>query len=100
MDEIRRICEIAAEHPNATIRVVGHADETGSQAGNHRLGAARSGAVTEQLILVCNLPPTRIETYSFGDSQVDCADAETRADTEECHSRNRRAEFFLIEPRE
>ena len=97
IDAIREICAIAEANPNAIIRVVGHADETGTTAGNQRLGAARSGAVTEQLILVCNLPPERIETYSFGDSRVECDDAGSREDARECHARNRRAEFFLVE---
>lgn len=97
IDVIRELCSIADAHPSAVIRVVGHADETGTTAGNQRLGAARAGAVTEQLILVCNLDPARIETYSFGDSRVECDDAESRADRQECHARNRRAEFYLVE---
>lgn len=97
IDAIREICTIADQHPNAVIRVVGHADETGTTAGNQRLGAARAGAVTEQLILVCHLDPARIETYSFGDSRVDCENAASRPDRIECNARNRRAEFYLVE---
>lgn len=90
---IREVCAIAEQNPGATIRVVGHADETGTEAGNQRLAAARVGAVTEALILVCGLSADRIETYSFGDVQVTCTE-----DTRECHQRNRRAEFYLVRP--
>lgn len=88
-DAIEAVCARMATEPNARLGVIGHADEEGTAAGNHRLGAMRAGAVAEQLVM-CGVPPQRIESRSFGDTQTRCEDT-----SRECHARNRRVEFIL-----
>jgi outer membrane protein OmpA-like peptidoglycan-associated protein len=89
---IESVCALMIERPDVRIRVVGHADEQGTAAGNQRLGAARAGAVAEQLVL-CGADPSRIESTSYGDTQPECAEG-----GDECHERNRRAGFVILEP--
>lgn len=88
--EIQAVCEVAAENPESIIRVIGHADEQGSAAANHRLGAQRAGAVAEQLV-ICGVSPTRLHSVSYGDTRPTCAD-----DTVDCHLDNRRVHFELV----
>ncbi len=88
-DAIEEVCALMASAPQARLGVIGHADEEGTAAGNHRLGAMRAGSVAEQLVM-CGVAPQRIESRSFGDTQTRCAE-----DSRECHARNRRVEFIL-----
>jgi outer membrane protein OmpA-like peptidoglycan-associated protein len=90
---VESVCALLEQRPDVRVRVVGHADEQGTAAGNHRLGAARAGAVAEQLVL-CGLAPQRIESTSYGDTQPECS-----AGGDECHERNRRVTFVILEPR-
>lgn len=90
-ETIMEVCAVLAARPSTRVRVVGHADEQGTAAGNQRLGAARAGAVAEQLVLLCSLDPSRMETASYGDTQVAC-----EVESDDCHERNRRVEFFLL----
>jgi OOP family OmpA-OmpF porin len=90
--ELEAVCALLAERPDARIRVIGHADEQGAAAANHRLGAERAGAVAEQLV-ICGVDPTRIESRSYGDTRLACSD-----ETDECHARNRRVELRLLPP--
>jgi outer membrane protein OmpA-like peptidoglycan-associated protein len=96
-DTIQGICDLMAQRPELRVRVVGHADEQGTRAGNHRLGASRAGAVAEQLV-ICGLDPARIETSSYGDTQPACPGGASAEDA--CHERNRRVGFVLLEPAE
>jgi outer membrane protein OmpA-like peptidoglycan-associated protein len=90
-DEIREVCTLMASQPAGTrLRVIGHADEQGTQAANHRLGAERAGAVAEQLVL-CGVDPMSIESMSYGDSRPACSEA-----SEECRELRRRVEFELV----
>jgi len=72
---------------------VSFSDEQGTAAGNHRLGAARAGAVAEQLVL-CGVAPSRIESTSYGDTQPACVDG-----TDGCHDANRRVGFEILPAR-
>ena len=89
-DTLREVCDLAAAQPDAHIGVIGHADEQGTPAANHRLGAQRAGSVAEQLVL-CGVEPHRIESRSFGDTKRLCED-----ESSECRATNRRVEFRLI----
>jgi len=93
-EDVRAVCELAAAHPDARIRVIGHADEEGTAAANHRLGAMRAGAVAEQLVL-CGVAPPRIESRSYGDTQPHCSGDGDSVD-EECRAQNRRVIFRLL----
>lgn len=90
-DPIEEVCHLALGEPGSRLRVIGHADEQGTPAGNQRLGAERAGAVAEQLIL-CGVAPDRIESVSYGDQRPSCTD-----DSEECREARRRVEFEIVE---
>ncbi|MFO0682732.1 MAG: OmpA family protein [Sandaracinus sp.] len=90
-DAIDEVCHLALGEPGSRLRVIGHADEQGTPAGNQRLGAERAGAVAEQLIL-CGVAPDRIESVSYGDQRPTCTD-----DSEECREARRRVEFEIVE---
>lgn len=90
--EIAAVCELLQANPDARLRVIGHADEQGTAAGNHRLGAQRAGAVAEQLV-ICGVSPTRLESRSYGDTRLVCEDDEV-----DCHLRNRRVQMRLLPP--
>jgi outer membrane protein OmpA-like peptidoglycan-associated protein len=91
-DAITEVCHLALAEPTARLRVIGHADEQGTAAGNQRLGAERAGAVAEQLIL-CGVAPDRIESVSYGDQRPRCEET-----SEECRQDRRRVEFEIVEP--
>jgi outer membrane protein OmpA-like peptidoglycan-associated protein len=89
--EIMSVCRLLTEErPDVRIRVMGHADEQGTQAGNLRLGAQRAGAVAERLVL-CGVAPERIDSASYGDTRPACTE-----DTDECDQRNRRVSFEIL----
>ena len=90
---IDAVCATLAARPEMRVRVIGHADEQGTAAGNHRLGAERAGAVAEQLVL-CGVSPTRIESVSYGDSRPSCDEP-----TEACREERRRVGYELLGPR-
>jgi len=89
-EPIAEVCARLAAEPGVGVRVIGHADEQGTAAANHRLGASRAGAVAEQLV-ICGVAPQRIESTSYGDTRRRCTDG-----TEECRARNRRVEFEIL----
>ena len=88
---IDEVCQLALGAAGSRLRVIGHADEQGTPAGNQRLGAERAGAVAEQLIL-CGVEPDRIESVSYGDQRPVCAD-----DSEDCRESRRRVQFEIVE---
>ncbi|UJR78155.1 OmpA family protein [Sandaracinus amylolyticus] len=89
--ELAEVCTLLRDQPSVRVRVIGHADEQGTAAANARLGAARAGAVAEQLVL-CGVAPERIEAVSYGDTQPLCREDESI----DCHARNRRVTFELL----
>jgi len=92
-ETIAAVCREAEQRPPGTrVRVIGHADEQGTHAANARLGAARAGAVAEQLVR-CGLAPERIESASFGDSKPSCTTGGAS-----CLEQNRRVQFELLPP--
>jgi outer membrane protein OmpA-like peptidoglycan-associated protein len=90
-DAITEVCQLALSEAGSRLRVIGHADEQGTAAGNQRLGAERAGAVAEQLIL-CGVAPDRIESVSYGDQRPVCDEA-----TEDCRTVRRRVQFEIVE---
>ena len=74
-------------HPDALLRVEGHCDERGTREYNTALGERRALAVRSSLTGL-GTNPDRITTASYGEDMLLCVE-----DTEECHSRNRRAHF-------
>jgi OOP family OmpA-OmpF porin len=88
---IAEVCRIAAERTDVRVKVIGHADEIGTRAGNARLSAMRAGSVSAQLVK-CGMDPERIESASWGDSKPICKDGKDAA----CLEQNRRVGFELL----
>ncbi|MFT3712155.1 MAG: OmpA family protein [Archangium sp.] len=88
---IAEVCKLAAERSDIRVKVIGHADEKGTRAGNARLSATRAGSVSAQLVK-CGMDPERIESASWGDSKPLCKDGKDAA----CLEQNRRVGFELL----
>jgi OOP family OmpA-OmpF porin len=99
IDEMARIVVTSAGTPNAihTIRIVGHADSTGSDQYNLNLGQQRAVSVQQELVAAIEkLRPGHSRTLtiipqSLGESNP-IADNTTR----EGQARNRRVEVTLV----
>lgn len=79
------------DHPNAKVRIEGHADERGTSEYNLALGARRARRVREYLVHR-GIAPERMVIISFGEEMP----LEAGQD-EQSWGRNRRAEFRAIE---
>jgi peptidoglycan-associated lipoprotein len=77
-------------NPAMRIRVVGHADERGSDEYNLALGQRRAAAAKRYLVQR-GIRATRIETLSRGEEEPVCRDGR-----ESCWSQNRRDEFLIL----
>jgi outer membrane protein OmpA-like peptidoglycan-associated protein len=74
--------------PEKSLRVEGHCDERGSDAFNDRLSGARAKASVSVLILR-GILPDRMRSVSLGKRRAICGEQ-----SEDCYSRNRRAELI------
>ncbi|RTZ97264.1 MAG: hypothetical protein DSY90_07685 [Deltaproteobacteria bacterium] len=63
------IVRAARDCPPCDVFVVGHADTTGTDAHNFKLGLARAGGVAEQLI-EAGLPANRVDISSHGEKDL------------------------------
>jgi peptidoglycan-associated lipoprotein len=87
---LSRKAAIMRANPNLRIRVVGHADERGSDEYNLALGMRRAAAAKDYLTRI-GVEAGRIETASLGEeSPVDIGS------TEAAWAANRRAEFDVV----
>jgi len=86
-ETLRRKVAVLRANPNVRIRIVGHADERGSDEYNLALGLRRANAVKDFLVGF-GLDASRFETASMGEEQP-----LVRASNEEAWALNRRAEF-------
>ncbi len=91
---IGEMCTYLAAHPEIVrVRVEGHADERGSADFNQELSAYRSAAVARALVQ-CGVAPERLESAGVGATHRLCEDG-----SEDCHQRNRRVQFEILERR-
>jgi outer membrane protein OmpA-like peptidoglycan-associated protein len=81
-----------ASDPNVRIRIIGHTDNTGSDAINNPLSMERAQSVRDYLT-VRGVPAGRIDTFGRGDREP-IADNHS----ESGRSKNRRVEIFIREP--
>ncbi|MBD3318152.1 MAG: OmpA family protein [Chitinivibrionales bacterium] len=91
----RRLAEAAAfldEYPRLRILVEGHCDERGSAEYNIGLGENRARVVKDYLVNY-GIDPIRIEVTSWGKERL----VEAGCTNELCHSKNRRAEFKVLQ---
>lgn len=79
-------------HAEATALVAGHCDLRGTSAYNLALGQRRAKAVREYYLRL-GVPASRVGTISYGMEHPLC-----RESSEECHTRNRRAETLATYP--
>ncbi|MGQ0648270.1 MAG: OmpA family protein [Gemmatimonadaceae bacterium] len=80
---------VLSANPAVHVRVVGHADERGSDEYNLALGQRRSATV-KRYFTDRGVSESRIEVVSMGEERPSCTQGE-----ESCWRRNRRAEFEL-----
>lgn len=90
-----RLAEAAAflsEYPNLRVLVEGHCDERGSAEYNMGLGENRARVVKDYLVNY-GIEPIRLEVTSWGKERL----VEPGCTDELCHSKNRRAEFKVLQ---
>ncbi len=83
-EQIENIAQIMKAYPNATIKIGGYTDNTGSAEGNLKLSQARADAVKAALVSKV-IDATRISTEGYG-----AAHPVASNDTEEGRAKNRR----------
>lgn len=85
------LAQMVKDHPEIhTLRIDGHTDSTGDDAHNLELSQRRSEAVLAAL--QGRGVTTRMEARGLGETAPLCSD-----DTDECHARNRRVEFVIVD---
>lgn len=88
---LNEVVSVLRGHPEIRrVRVEGHADERGSAGHNQKLSARRAASVARYLR--AHGVTQTIDSQGFGSSRPLC-----REDSEECHARNRRVEFVILE---
>jgi peptidoglycan-associated lipoprotein len=81
---------VLTANPGVQLRVVGHADERGSDEYNLALGQRRASTV-KRYLTDRGLPEARLEIVSMGEERPAC----TTAMDESCFRQNRRANFEI-----
>lgn len=87
--QLRTLSGIFQENPQATVKIIGHTDNVGSNAYNQKLSAKRSLAVANYL-MDHGVKGSRIQTLFYGETQPIYANS-----TEYGRTLNRRVEFIL-----
>ena len=90
--KVTAVADYLKAHPEANLKVAGHADERGTEEYNRALSERRALAVREQLING-GVAPDRITTEPYGEDKP----ADPGHD-EAAWAKNRRAEFILLLP--
>jgi len=80
------------DDPSARLMIVGHTDNTGSEAINNPLSVERAQSVRDYLV-TRGVAATRVETAGRGEREPVASNA-----TEAGRAKNRRVEIFLREP--
>ena len=78
-------------NPNVNIQVEGHCDERGSVEYNMALGERRARATKDYLVSL-GVNPSQLMTISYGEEKL-----LEYGDTEDAHSKNRRANFLPLQ---
>lgn len=94
VERISQIGDILAKYPEDRIVVVGHTDNTGSDAFNQRLSENRANAVKVQL-LSRGVPAENITVMGMGESQPVASN-----DVPEGRAKNRRVELNITIPQQ
>ncbi len=89
-EQLTNLVSIMSCYPNATVKIGGYTDNTGSASGNKKLSAKRAKAV-EAALVAAGIDTKRIETEGFGSEFPACP----ANDTDECKAQNRRIALSL-----
>ena len=85
---LQQIGDMLTQHPDLTITIEGHTDNTGTVAGNQTLSEKRAASVRQYLIDSYKIDPTRLKSAGFGSSKPAASN-----DTQEGRQNNRRVEL-------
>jgi outer membrane protein OmpA-like peptidoglycan-associated protein len=85
-----KIATVVNKYGKTVIGIVGHTDNTGSDAHNQTLSEQRAAAV-QHYLLARNVAPQRLTASGRGESQPRASNA-----TEEGRALNRRVELFIV----
>lgn len=85
--EIHRVAEFMKEHPETTVEIGGHSDNTGEASYNEVLSQRRAEAVAERLVDALGIAPDRVSAVGYGESQPVASN-----DTASGRAENRRVE--------
>jgi outer membrane protein OmpA-like peptidoglycan-associated protein len=87
---LNELYQFMSENPEICISIIGHTDNTGTDAYNAKLSVARAQSVVDWLVGK-SIPADRLESEGRGETEpVD------RNDTEEGRANNRRVEFVIL----
>ncbi len=89
---LNRVVNFLRDHPDVSLRIVGHADATGGTSRNDRLSERRCKAVRQYLIGK-DLAPERLVIEAYGERMPAASNA-----TEAGRQRNRRVALVLFDP--
>ncbi|MEM9811682.1 MAG: OmpA family protein, partial [Pseudomonadota bacterium] len=88
-DDILAVAQNLLEYPNNTVQVIGHTDNTGTQAFNQGLSERRADAVAS-LLRQGGVPSSRINAFGVGETQPIATNS-----TAAGRSQNRRVEIVI-----
>lgn len=92
-DRLNWACEKLNRFPDRDVKVIGYADEAGSEAYNVSLSYRRALGVKDYL-MQCGVFPDRIKVVSLGNQDFVCQSPEC-SDIQSCQSINRRVEVKI-----
>lgn len=70
LDDMQKLGELMRRNPNATFRIEGHTDSSGTREYNLELSLRRAEAVKGWLAQSLRIDPSRIETVGFGPDKL------------------------------
>ena len=91
VDVIRANADLIKQHPGASVKLEGNADERGSNEYNLALGNRRATSVSKSLVLL-GIPENHISVVSFGEERP-----RANCHNETCWKENRRVDFVVTQ---
>jgi len=88
--DLQTVAQSLVNHPQTTVEVVGHTDNTGSAEHNNDLSERRAESVAD-VLLNGGVPFERIQTFGQGENQPVASNL-----TEEGKAQNRRVEIVIL----
>lgn len=70
LDDLQKLGELIRRNPNASFRIEGHTDSSGTREYNLELSLRRAEAVKAWLVQNLHLDPARIETIGYGPDKL------------------------------